>query len=199
MRRQMRRAERVSWAAACSTRQRNAGDLAGSQRRHVAEADQVGPADQVGGGEHGLQPGAVSSQPRQGRLRRPTCLPSPMLSSRGRACGAAAPVPMIWAAGNPERRPCEVIRLCRSVRPRSSLPVRAVPLAAVILSRASGGGGVRVRLAPVVVAAPGSDCRLGRGRGGDRGASAQRIAPPPSRSARSPLTKASYRIKFAES
>src|SRR4029077_13114984 len=35
------------------------GDLAAGQRRHVREADQLGPADQVGGGEHGLQPGTV--------------------------------------------------------------------------------------------------------------------------------------------
>src|SRR6266516_1267029 len=35
------------------------GDLTAGQRRHVREADQLGPADQVGGGEHGLQPGTV--------------------------------------------------------------------------------------------------------------------------------------------
>src|SRR5204863_9156231 len=35
------------------------GDLAAGQRGQVREADQLGPADQVGGGQHGLQPGII--------------------------------------------------------------------------------------------------------------------------------------------
>jgi hypothetical protein len=60
------------------------GDLAPGQRRRLREADQLGPADQVGG-QHGLQPGAVSAHPRLGRLRRPAASPSRKRSST-RAC-----------------------------------------------------------------------------------------------------------------
>lgn len=46
------------WAATCSTGSGRPRSRAG-QRGHGGEADQLGPADQVGGGQHGLQPGII--------------------------------------------------------------------------------------------------------------------------------------------
>jgi len=50
------------------------GDLAAGQRRDVCEADQLGPADQVGGGQHGFQSGAVFLLAPAGQVPQAGCL-----------------------------------------------------------------------------------------------------------------------------
>ncbi len=52
------------------------GDLVAGQRRHVREADQLGP-DQVSGGEHGLQPGAIFLLAPAGQVPQARCLRPP--------------------------------------------------------------------------------------------------------------------------
>ena len=90
IRSRVRRAERVSWAARVQHPVAERGDLAAGQRRHVREADQLGPADQVGGGEHGLQPGAVLllAPAEQVPQARGLGLPEPSLGVRTRTNGA---------------------------------------------------------------------------------------------------------------
>ncbi len=74
------------------------GDLAAGQRRHVREADQLGPADQVGGGEHGLQPGTVFLPAPAGQVPQPRCLRLP----------DAVPGPGMLAV--PQFQPCHLPR-----------------------------------------------------------------------------------------
>lgn len=52
------------------------GDLAVRKLPHVREADQLGPTDQVRGGQHGLQPG-ICFPPGCGRGSCATRLPRP--------------------------------------------------------------------------------------------------------------------------